>query len=92
MAEKVVLEKRVNDKNITEVQGFIDNKVDKTESPLEHGVELLISLDSFGYKFSNLKLISYRKGEDSAEISKQIIQDLVDIKDEFIKRAGELLK
>lgn len=88
--ENIVLTKTTNDKNITEVKGYVDNKVN-TESPIENGIELLISLEPYGFKFSNLKIVSYRKGSDPETIQKQIVKDLVDIKNAFLEKSSELM-
>lgn len=89
--EKVILEKQTTNKDTTLVSGYIDNKEINPVATVKQGIELLVSLEPYGYKFSNLKLISYREGSNSEEVTKMIIQDLVNIKNSFIDRASELM-
>lgn len=92
MNEEVKLEKSVTSRGITEIKGYIDSKVDTKDLPIELGAELLISLDSHGYKFSNFKMIAYRKGTDSAKVSEEIIRDLTLIKTKFLENVADLLE
>lgn len=58
---------------------------------VELGLELLVSLDNLGYKFSNLKIISKRRGSDRDTLSKEIIDDLIKLKSNFIENGAALL-
>lgn len=91
MTETKVFEKKVSDKNITEITASIDNKVTPVDSTIESGMELLISLEPYGYKFSNLRIISYRKGSNITEVAAQVAGDLTELKNAFLDKVEELM-
>lgn len=92
--EKVNLDVK-NKAGKTEVTGSIDQVsrecVDNKTPSIKNGVEVLISLEPYGYKFSNLKIVSYREGNDQQQLVKAIINDIEVIKAAFLDRVEELL-